>query len=50
MKLHVEEVKERVNRINIEDKEYNLSDLDTCKKEISEELWSAEYNDLEDMV
>ena len=34
----------------IEDKEYELSDFDTSKNEILEELKNEKYNDLEDSV
>ena len=42
IELHVEEVSKKENQIEIGDKEKNLSDLDTCKKEIIEELKIAE--------
>ena len=48
--LHVEEVKKRGNKIEIGDNEYKLSDLDTQKNEIIEELKIAKYNDLKDLV
>ena len=38
IELHVEKVKRRGNQIKIGDKKYNLSDLDTRKEEIIEEL------------
>ena len=50
LELHVEEVKKRGNIIKIADKEYKLSDFDTQKNEIIEELKNAKYNDLEDLV
>ena len=50
IKLHVGQVKKRGNQIKIRDKEYKLSDLDTSKKEILEELKRANYQDLEDLV
>ena len=50
LELHVEEVKKRGNKIKIADKEYKLSDFDTQKYEIIEELKNAKYNDLEDLV
>ena len=50
LKLHVNEVKRRGNKIKIGDKEYKLSDFDTQKYEIIEELKNAKYNDLEDLV
>ena len=50
LELHVEEVKKRGNKIKIADKEYKLSDSDTQKNQIIEELKKAKYNDLEDLV
>ena len=50
LELHVEEVKKRGNKIKIADKEYNLSDFDTQKNEIIEELKNAKNNNLEDLV
>ena len=50
LELHVDEVKKRGNKIKIADKEYNLSDFDTRKNVIIEELKNAKYNDLEDLL
>ena len=50
LELHVAEVRERGNKIKIGDNEYKLSDFDTQKHEILEELKNAKYNDLEDLV
>ena len=50
LELHVEEVRKRGNKIKIEDNEYKLSDFDTQKNEILEELKNVKYNDLEDLV
>ena len=50
LELHVEEVRKRGNIIKIEDKEYKLSDFDTQKNEILEELRNAKYNDLRDLI
>ena len=50
LELHVEEVRKRGNKIEIADKEYKLSDFDTQKFEIFEDLKNAKYNDLEDLV
>ena len=50
LELHVNEVRKRGNQIKIGDKEYKLSDFDTQKHEILEELREAKYNDLEDLV
>ena len=49
LELH-EEVRKRGNKIKIGDDEYNLSDFDTQKNEILEELRNVKYNDLEDLV
>ena len=50
VELHVAEVRKRGNILKIGDNEYKLSDFDTQKNEILEELKSAKYNDLEDLV
>ena len=50
LELHVEEVRKRGNKIKIGDDEYKLSDFDSQKHEIIEELKNAKYNDLEDLV
>ena len=50
LELHVKEVRKRRNKIKIGDNEYNLSDFDTQKNEIFEELRNAKYNDFEDLV
>ena len=50
VELHVEEVRKRGNKIKIRDNEYQLSDFDTQKNEILEELRNVKYNDLEDLV
>ena len=47
--LHVQAVK-KGHQIKIGDKEYKLSDFDTYKEKILEELKNAEYYNLEDMV
>ena len=49
LELHVEEVKKRGN-IKKGEKEYKLSDFDSQKYEIIEELKNVKYNDLEDLV
>ena len=46
----MEQLKKRGNQIKIGDKEYNLSDSDTLKKEILEELKNANYQDLEYLI
>ena len=48
--LHVEEVRKRGIILKIEDKEYKLSDFDTQKNEILEELGNVKYNDLRDLI
>ena len=50
LELHVAEVRERGDKIKIGDYEYKLSDFDTQKYEIIEELKNVKYNDLEDLV
>ena len=50
LELHVDEVRKRGKKTNIRDNEYQLSDFDTQKNEILEELRNIKYNDLEDLV
>ena len=50
LELHVKEVRKRGSKIKIGDNEYKLSDFDTQKNEILEELRNVKYNDLEDLV
>ena len=50
LELHVEAVRKRGNIIKIADKEYKLSDLDSQKNEILEELRNVKYNDLRDLI
>ena len=50
LELHVEEVRKRGNKLKVGDNEYQLSDFDTQKNEILEELKKAKYNDLKDLV
>ena len=50
IELHVKEVRKRGHQIVIGDKEHKLTDFDTYKEEILEELNKAKYNDLEDLV
>ena len=50
LELHVNEVRKRGNKIKIGDNEYKLSDFDSQKHEIIEELRNAKFNDLEDLV
>ena len=50
LELHVKEVRKRGNKIKIGDNEYKLSDFDTQKNEILEELKNVKHNDLEDLV
>ena len=50
LELHVNEVRKMGNNINIGDNEYKLSDFDTRKNDILEDLKNIKYNDLEDLV
>ena len=50
LKLHVKEVRKRGNQIKIGDNENKLSDFDTQKNEILEELRNVKNNDLEDLI
>ena len=50
LELHVEEVRRNGNIIKIGDKEFKLSDFDTQKNEILEELKIAKYNNLRDLI
>ena len=50
VELHVEEVRKRGKKIKIGNNEYKLSDFDTQKDEILEELRRVKYNDLENLV
>ena len=48
--LQVKEIRKRGSKIKIGDNEYKLSDFDTQKNEVLEELRNVKYNDLEDLV
>ena len=50
LELHVEEVRKRGNKLKLGDNEYKLSDFDTQKNEILEELKNVKYKDLKDLV
>ena len=50
LELHVAEVRKKGNKIKIGDNEYKLSDFDSQKHEIIEELKNAKINNLEDLV
>ena len=50
LELHVDQDKKRGKKIKIGDNEYKLSDFDTQKNEILEELKNVKYNGLEDLV
>ena len=50
LELNIEEVKKGENKLKIGDNEYKLSDFDTQKNEILEELKNVKYNDLKDLV
>ena len=47
-KMQVKEIRKRRKKIG--DNEYKLSDFDTQKNEILEELKNVKYNDIEDLV
>ena len=49
-KLNVEKFKKRGHKIKIGDNEYKLSDFDTQKNDILEEIGNVKYNDLKDLV
>ena len=48
--LHVEVIKKQGNQILRGDKMYKLSDFDAQKNVVAEELKSANYHDLEELV
>ena len=48
--MHVKEVRKKENKLKIGDNDYKSSDFDTQKNEILEELKTAKYNDMEDLV
>ena len=50
LELHVEEVKKGGSILETRDNEYKLSDFDTHKNKILEELRNVKYSDLEDLV
>ena len=50
LELHVKEVRKMGNKIKLGDNEYKLSDCDTQKNEIVEELGNVKYNDLKNLV
>ena len=50
LELHVEEVRKRGNKIETGYNLYRLSDFDTHKNQILEELKKVKYNDLKDFV
>ena len=50
LELDVKEVRKRGTKIKIGDNEYKLSDFDTQKNEMLEELRNVKYNDLEDLA
>ena len=50
LELHVKEVRKRGNQIKMGDNDYKLSDFDTQKNELLEELRNVKYNDNEDLV
>ena len=50
LELHVKEVRKRGNTLKKGNNEYKLSDFDTQKNEILEELKNVKYSDVEDLV
>ena len=50
LELHVKEIGKRGNQIKIGDNKYKLSDFDTQKTDILDELRNVKNNDLEDLV
>ena len=50
LELHVKEVKKRGDQIKKEDNDYKLSDFDTQKNEILEEIKNVKNNNIEVMV
>ena len=50
LELHIKEVRKRGSKIKTGDNENKLSDFNTQKNEILEELRNVKYNDLEDLV
>ena len=50
LEMHGKEVRKTGNKIKLGDNEYSLSDFETEKNEILEEMKIAKYNDLEDLV
>ena len=50
LELHVKEVRKRGQNIKLGDNEYKLTNYDTQKNWILEELKNVKYNDLEDTV
>ena len=50
LELDVEKIKKRGNKIQVGDREDKLSDFDTQKNEILEDLKNIKYNDLKDLV
>ena len=50
LELHVNEVRKGGSKIKIGENEYKLSDFDTQKNEILEELKNVKYDDIEDLV
>ena len=50
LELHLEEVTKKGNQTKIAHIEYKLSDFDTQKNDVLEELRNVKYNDLEELV
>ena len=50
IELHVEQIRKRGNDIKINSKDFSSSDFDSSKKQILEELKSANHHDIEDLL
>ena len=50
LELHVEKVRKRGNKTKLGNKEYQLSDFDSQKKQLLEKLKNVRNNDLKDLV
>ena len=48
--MYVVQVRKKGNKLKLGDNEYKLSDFDTRKNEILEELKTTKGNDVEDLV
>ena len=48
--MHIKEIRKRGNQIKLRDNEYILSDFDTQKNKLLEDIKNSKYIDLEDLV